>query len=182
MPKAMKPIDRLSDDEFAHLAQRAAGLPDAPAALVHAAIELFSARECAPLNELAAATLRLVRAVLSFDSWAAPQVAMGMRSLASDTRHLMFSAMGRDIDLRISPAANAFALSGQIFGPDDTGVVELITQSDGAPDSVAARVAPVGVFGDFRLDGVPDGTYRLTLRLGGDAIVLPAIHVGARRP
>jgi hypothetical protein len=90
--------------------------------------------------------------------------------------------MGRDIDLRIGPAAEAFALSGQIFGPDDTGVVELITQSDGAPDSGAARVAPVGVFGDFRLDGVPDGTYRLTLRMGGDAIVLPAIHVGARRP
>lgn len=182
MPNAMKPIDRLSDDEFAHLAQRAAALPDAPASLLHAAIALFSAREPAPLNELAAAAGRLVRAVLSFDSWATPQVALGMRSLASDTRHLMFSAMGRDIDLRISPAAEAFALSGQIFGPDDAGVVELITQSDGAPHSVAARVAPLGVFGDFRLDGVQGGTYQMTLRVGGDAIVLPTFQVGERRP
>ena len=102
--------------------------------------------------------------------------------MASDTRHLLFSAKGRDIDLRISPAAEAFALSGQILGPDDTGVVELVTQSDGAPDSGAARVAPVDALGEFRLDGVRGGTYRLTLRMGGDEIVLPAIDVGARRP
>ena len=44
---------------------------------------------------------RLVQAVLSFDSWAQPVLAAGVRSGATDTRHLLFNAQGRDVDLRI---------------------------------------------------------------------------------
>ena len=177
----MKPVESLSDDEFAHLVQRAVALPDAPRALVRAAIELWPATRPTPLKSVAQAGLRLVSAALSFDSWAQPLLASGMRAGASDTRHLLFSAMGRDIDLRISPAADRFALTGQILGPDEAGRVELATQPAGDTDDADAQVALLDALGEFRLDGVRGGTYRLTLRMGGDKIVLPTIVVGERQ-
>ncbi len=174
----MKPVDLLSDDEFAHLAQRAASLPDAPPALVRAAIELWPAYQATGLIDVAHSALRLITAVLSFDSWARPVGALGMRAGASDTRHLLFSAQGRDIDLRISQAADHFALSGQILGPDDSGVVELAIQAGEQAMSRGARTTALDDLGEFRLDDVPMGTYRLTLRMGNDEIVLPPIDVG----
>ena len=179
----MKPVHSLSDDEFVHLVQRALALPDAPQRLVRAAIELWPAARPSALKSMADSALRLVAAALSFDSWSRPATALGMRAGASDTRHLLFSAMGRDIDLRITPAADHYALTGQILGPDDAGRVELALQADAGsapPDGADARVAALDSLGEFRLDGVRGGTYRLTLRLGGDEIVLPPIEVGAR--
>lgn len=182
----MKPVDRLTDDEFAHLVQRAAALPDAPAALIRAAIDLWpaahaaAAAPAAALKAAAQAGLRLVAAVLSFDSWAQPAVARGMRAGPSETRHLLFSAMGRDIDLRISPLADRFALTGQILGPDDAGVIELAAQADDNPETHDARTAVLDAFGEFRLEGVEGGTYRLTLCMGEDKIILPPIVVGNR--
>lgn len=187
----MKPIDPLSgplsgplsDDELAQQARRAAELPDAPKPLIDAVIGLFPvspAPQRSRLGDVAHAALRLVSAVLSFDSWAQPPTALGMRAGASDTRHLLFSAQGRDIDLRISPASPVgehFALSGQILGPDESGVVELEPQSS---DGADARSAVLDTLGEFRLDGVRGGTYRMTLRVGGDEIVLPPIEVGPR--
>jgi hypothetical protein len=176
----MKPVDTLSDDEFVHLVQRAVALPDAPSALVRAAIGLWAQREATSLADAARAGLRLVSAVLSFDSWARPPVALGMRGVAINTRHLLFTAHGRDIDLRISPAADLYALRGQILGPDEAGEVELSAASGSAPGALEARTAPFDSMGEFRLDDVHGGTYRLTLRMGGDEIVLPPIDVGER--
>lgn len=176
----MKPIASLNDSEFAQLLQRAVALPDVPPRLARDAIELWSTAQPKTLKTVAAAGLRLVTAALSFDSWARPPLAMGMRSVASDTRHLLFSAQGRDIDLRISPVSNQFALSGQILGPDEAGMIELSTQSPDGHAASGARVVPIDALGEFRLDGVPGGTYRMTLRMGGDEIVLPPIEVGTR--
>lgn len=176
----MKPIDRLSDDEFAHLVQRAVALPDAPPELVRAAIGLWAQRDATPFADAARAGLRLVTAVLSFDSWAQTPVALGMRGAPAETRHLLFSVKGRDIDLRISRAADLFALTGQILGPDGAGLVELSAPWGSAPGEFDARTTPLDAMGEFRLDGVRGGTYRLTLRMDGDEIVLPPIDVGAR--
>lgn len=176
----MKPVQSLSDDEFVQLVQRAVALPDAPPSLVRAAIAVWPAARPAAVQGLAQAALRLVRAVLSFDSWAQPPMAAGMRAGACATRHLLFCALGRDIDLRISPAADHFALTGQILGPDESGMVELQTQSGDDAGGTGARIASLDDLGEFRLDGVRGGTYRLTLRMGGDEIVLPPIEVGGR--
>lgn len=188
----MKPIDQLSDDEFAQLAHRAARLPDAPAELVQRAIGLWPAAQAAlapGLVEQALQTLqagmRVVAAVLTFDSAARPAVAYGMRAAGGDTRHLLFSARGRDIDLRISPAAGRFALTGQILGPDESGTVELATQAHAAADLAEAAVArrvQLDELGEFRLDDVDRGTVWLTIRMGGDEIVLPPIDIGAGAP
>jgi hypothetical protein len=179
----MKPIDQLSDAEFEHLARRAVALPDAPARLVQAALALFTARSTlARAGDMAGAATALLRqlvARLSFDSWAPQALPAGVRSVPSDARHMVFSALGRDIDLRIVPSAGHFVLTGQILGPDEAGTVEVV--SDTGP-AQAPRLAALDSLGEFRLDGVPGGRYVLTLHLGGDQVLLPPIEVGAPRP
>lgn len=172
----MKPLKDLTDDEFAALARQAVALQDAPPALVHAAIQLYQAPEVSPLSAVAQSLGRLVKAVLSFDSWAAAPAAMAVRSADTATRHLLFSAQGRDIDLRVAPDAQQFALAGQILGPDDTGSVEL--SADDIADS--PRTVLLDAMGEFRIDGIAGGRYVLTLRVGEDVIVLPPIDVGQR--
>jgi hypothetical protein len=177
----MKPINHLSENEFARLVQRAAALPDAPEALVRAAIGQWQAAQPTSLQSAAQEVLRRVTALLSFDSWAPSPHAFGVRAVPSDIRHLLFTAKGRDIDVRIAPAAGLFALTGQILGPDDSGVVELSAASDDGTGAPGAQVATLDAFGEFRLDGIHGGTYVMTLRLCGDEIVLPPIDVGERR-
>jgi hypothetical protein len=176
----MKPIDTLSDDEFARLAQRAAKLPDAPAALVRAAIDLWPSSPPASAGDVARSALRLIQAALSFDSWVQPNTALGMRAVASDAHHLLFSALGRDIDLRISPAAEHFAISGQVLGPDEEGEIELTAQSEDRPATDETHTAALDDFGEFRFHGLRVGTYRLTLLVGDAEIALPPINVGTR--
>ena len=82
--------------------------------------------------------------------------------------------MSAQLDLRITPADENFALVGQILGPDESGRVELC----GA--DVAKRVAAIDDLGEFRLEGIDSGTYLLTLHMGNDEIALPPIEVGGR--
>lgn len=176
----MKPLDELSGPEFERLLRDAVQLPDAPPPLVRTAIGLFAARADAP-SPLRTA-LRRIAAVLSFDSWAAAPLAAGMRALRSPTRHLLFSADGRDIDLRIAAAAPHFVLTGQVLGPDEAGEVELQPlAAEDAPDG-PALACTLDALGEFRLADVPAGRYRLTLRLGDDEIVLPPVEIGEPVP
>jgi len=170
-------LDDPSDEAFSRLVARAVReLPEAPEALQRSAIGLFpAAGALGALKALAVAVATQVQAVLTFDSWAAPALAAGMRSGRSATRHLLFSAQGRDIDLRIAPEAGAFALAGQILGPDETGHVEL---ADAAATDAPPRVVVLDALGEFRIEGVPRGAYRLTLYLGGESIVLPPLEMG----
>jgi hypothetical protein len=178
----MKPLDQMSEDEFAQLVQRAVALPDAPPALVRAAIAQWHAAR--PLVPAAAqALLKRAVAVLTFDSWSQASLASGVRAASSEIRHLLFSAEGRDIDVRITPMANggSFAMTGQILGPDESGVVELASMFDGGPAATEQAVA-LDALGEFRIEGIRGGrVYMLTLRLGEDEIVLPSIDVGERR-
>jgi hypothetical protein len=90
----------------------------------------------------------------------------------------LFNAQGRDVDLRIAPSVGvgAFVLSGQILGPDETGVLEL---ADCSAAGSATRSISLDELGEFRIDGIGRGTYLLTLRVGDDQIDLPAIEIGA---
>lgn len=179
----MKPIDSLSDDELARLVKRAAALPDASPAMLAAAFGLWPpARRATELRDAARAAVKLIVAVLSFDSWAQPAVATGLRAVASDTRHLLFSAKGRDIDLRINASAGRYALSGQVLGPDEAGRVVLSAHPVEASSPGQVRETSLDALGEFRLDGVQRGTYRMTLRMAGDDIVLPPIDVGEPIP
>jgi hypothetical protein len=133
---------------------------------------------------VARAALQQIAAVLTFDSWAAPALAAGMRSMRSATRQLLFSASGRDIDLRIDAMGDACSLTGQVLGPDEAGVVRVAFLGHGA-GAVAGnaplapdREAVLDSLGEFRVDGLAPGHYRLTLLVGDDEITLPQVQVG----
>lgn len=177
----MKTVDSLSDDEFSHLVQRAVReLPEVPSALTLSVLALWPTSPGQlgqAAKALASGVLRRIQAQLSFDSWAGPSVAHGMRSLPAATRHLLFSAQGRDIDLRIVPTAPAFTLAGQILGPDESGRIELrpLAEPHAAPQAVE-----LDEVGEFRIEGVARGDYALTLHLNGDLIELAPLQVGER--
>lgn len=176
----MSPRKSITDSELEQMIGRAAAQPDAPAAWVSRANALFVSRPIAAGVSPLQALLNQVAAVLQFDSWAPSPLPASVRSLPSQTRHLLFSMQGRDIDLRITPAAEDYAVAGQILGPDDTGVVELSRDSDEPATDPALHSVPLDELGEFRLEGVPRGTYRVTLRVGHDEIALPPIAVGER--
>ncbi len=169
----MKPLHDLTDDELLHATRRAVqALPDVPPALHAAAVALWPGAGAA-LGALAKGVLAHVMAVLTFDSWAQGASALGMRGGRAPTRHLLFSAEGRDIDLRIAPEDGTFSLAGQILGPDDGGAVEVSDAGGGVLHSAA-----LDGFGEFRIAGLARGTYQVVLRLGVDAVQLPPLEVG----
>jgi hypothetical protein len=176
----MKTVEHFTDDEFTqHLRRALRELPDAPTAWQQAAIGLWPAASAlstwSAAAQAAGALVRGVTAALTFDSWASPGLAHGMRSARSPTRHLLYSAQGRDIDLRITAAAEHFLLNGQVLGPDERGRVELVlADTPHAPGHHGA----LDDMGEFRLEGVPAGRYVLTLHLGAESVVVPAIDVG----
>ena len=176
---AMKPFDKLSDDELLRKLRCAHDeLPDAPPAMQRAAIDLWRATPASPsVASTAVHLLKQLTAILSFDSWAASLAVQGMRSVQAPTRQLLFSADHRDIDLRVSPTANVFSVAGQVLGPDTAGSIELLAQGVGI--AAATHRAQLDPLGEFRIDGIHAGRYVMTLRLGGDEIVLPSIDVGA---
>ncbi len=178
----MKPIATLTEDEFADLLHGAVALPDAPPALVRSAIAIFRDAQPSPLLKAADNLLQRIRAVLTFDSWATGPAALGLRSMPaqSQSRHMLFSAAGRDIDLRIISSANSYVLAGQILGPDETGSVELSINTLEPQAAPNLRTTTLDELGAFHLDAINAGTYWMTLKLGSDAVELPPIQVGGR--
>ena len=177
----MKRIQGLSDEEFAQLVRRAAALTDAPAPLVQRAIALFPASPSLSIADAAHAAVNRVLAVLAFDSWIPQPGALAVRSMPSDIRQLLFSAMGRDIDVRITPSGGSFSLTGQVLGPDRAGTVELTgaVMADGPPTQ--PRTARLDELGEFRLDGLAPGRYTLALHVADAEIELPPLEVGGAR-
>lgn len=187
----MKPIDQLTDDEWLALVQHVIALPDAPPPLRMQALDLWHRRLGAPLDMVEHGARRSPAskrwmAVLCFDSWAASPVAAGMRALPTDLRQLLFSADGCDIDLRVAPRGVAgagcaeFTLSGQVLGPLSEGRVEIsgIDNADLAPPNT--KVVTVQPPGEFHVEGVHAGSYRIVVCLGDTEIELPPLEVGPR--
>jgi hypothetical protein len=179
----MKPLQTLSDDEFSSRVRQAlVALPDAPRAWQAAATKLWpTATSAEALKTLAQGVLNRIAAVLTFDSWAMPALAHGMRSVSSPTRHLLYSSEGRDIDLRISPDSGVFTLTGQILGPDEAGTIEFSPVGNSSSSSPGAKYASsLDALGEFRIAGLSRGIYIMTLHMGKDQIVIPGVEVGER--
>lgn len=174
-PPAPDPLLALSDEALAARLPQAAALPDAPLAWRQRALAAWRAPAAAPtLGELAQALRARLVAVLSFDSWASAPLAAGLRSTGSATRQLVFSAEGRDVDLRITPQGAQFAIRGQVLGPDDGGTVALVAEKDVEP----AQECLLDSFGEFHLGSVAPGRYTLRLQLPAHEVLLPAFDIG----
>jgi hypothetical protein len=167
----MKPADERPEDEFNRLVMQ----------MATTRAEARAAREDRPTTwpQGLRLVLRRVAAALRFDSRLSDPAAAGLRGSLAETRHLLFSAKGRDIDLRVVAAGRGFELSGQVLGPDEGGQVALVAHlRAGGPPPAPTRHAEIDPLGEFHLDDIDGGTYVLTLRLGPDEIVLPPIEVG----
>lgn len=181
----MESLQHLSDDDLLVLTQQALALADAPTAWVQRATALGQVPVAARLANTAQAAVRHLVAALGFDSWSTPPMALGLRSMPDRTRHLLFSAQGRDIDLRIIPTAEHFAMAGQVLGPDDGGTVELVHRSmvsaGDEHNRHEAHIASLDELGEFRFGDLRQGTVSIVFRLGKDEVHLPLIDVGERR-
>ena len=171
----MNPTPELPEDDWLELVREALAIGDAPPRTVDRALELWRTHGPRPRGPEA---LRRWVAVLSADSWAMPQQALGLRAVPSEVRHMLFTADDRDVDVRIAPQADGFALSGQHLGPDAGGHVELSWVAGGTP-VMSPLDTTLNDMGEFRFDGVAPGTYLLTVRIGSDEIVLPPFDVGS---
>lgn len=164
----MKPPATLTDAELLTAAARAhAELPDAPPAWQQAAIGLWPS----PLAQAAGAALRLVRAVLRFDSAASSPLALGMRSGGSAVRQWLFGADGHDVDLRSQPVAGAVHLSGQLLGPGQGGQARIES-----PQWPVQQVA-IDDEGAFDFGVLPPGRYQVVLQLDAVRIELPVVEL-----
>lgn len=113
-------------------------------------------------------------ALLRFDS-ARAMPAFGLRAAAATERQLLFSAGPYDVDLRVAPAGDRWAVTGQLFGNilGDRGYVEILGPADGD----RAELSPES---EFYLRPVRTGTYSLTINLSSSAIVLSDVELGTR--
>jgi len=151
---------------------RADNSVDAPRDVFMNAVQLFSAR---PAREsLAAGFLRRVVASLSFDS-RAPGLAFGVRAgqTADAPRQLIFGAGELDVDLRLAPVAEGWAVSGQVLGQCAGGWAEL----GGASGEAGAARAELNELCEFALTPVPAGSYTLRLSLGDLLVEIPDLDL-----
>lgn len=163
------------DDDVGRALRRAMSDPVPPNQVSDAAIALWrkTASEASPLGRLVRVLAQMV-----FDSTMHSPAALGMRSAGTHApiRHLLFSAEGRDIDLRISadPAAtpDRWTIGGQVLGPDAAGQV---TAERAGAESLRTVLDAMG---EFSVVGLPAGRYVVTLRCSRTEIVLPPIEVG----
>jgi hypothetical protein len=181
------PAATLSDDQLVHHLRAASRLEDAPESLIQRALGLLPAAAPAPLpswSELGAG-LRRVLAALVLDTAGAPAPALGLRSGAASVRQLLFSAEGRDIDLRVTPVAagaGRWMLVGQVLGPDLAGRVLLCAvptyplPPGEVPDQHAAVLTDLA---EFRFGPVPAGRWQLVLLTEDMVLELPAFDVPA---
>ena len=148
-------------------------LEDAPEPLIQRAIGLWQPR---PRPAPAPGVLRRLAAALSFDSaapGAAGAVAAGLRSGGAHSRQLLYTADGRDVDLRVSAAApgGPWQLQGQVLGPDEAG--------SAAVDCGGLHAETAwNELCEFHFDGLPAGPCTLTLRSADWELALPAITLG----
>ena len=183
----MNPLPEPSDDELADRLMQSRRLEDAPRALVERALGIWSVGS-APAQPggttasgvpapgwvgVGTALVRRVAALIS-DSGFAPAPAWGLRSAGgAAVRQILLQAEGRDIDLRVSPAADGasgWVLGGQLLGPDERGEVQV------GVDTLNLSVQ-INELGEFRCGPLPAGRWLVVLRLDALTIELPPIEV-----
>lgn len=123
-----------------------------------------------PRVQRAPSLLRRVQALLSVDSWAgAAPVLRG----SAGTRQLLYSAAEHDVDLRIVPLESAWALEGQVLGPEE-GAQVLVTR----PDGQALPALRLDELGGFRVTGLSAGRHKLELWFADTVVELPPLDIG----
>ncbi len=138
-------------------------LAEPPEAVVRRAVALF------PVTPRAESWI-VVAARLLFDSRTAPALA-GARDAAGTAFQLLFEAGESEIDLLCEPSGLSWRITGHVVGQGgEAGTVRL--------EGPVERETALDAAGEFRLDELPAGTYRLALRSGGRELAVPEIRLG----
>jgi hypothetical protein len=159
-------------EEIEALLRASRALEDAPEAVIDRAIGLW--RAAAPAAAPPPGVVERLVAALRFDSAATTPLAQGMRAGASAVRQLLYSASGRDIDLRLTrpDGGDLWRVSGQVLGPDAQGEAVLLA------DGFSARCAWSELC-EFHFDAVPAGRFRLLLHAAQWEIEVPGFDLPA---
>jgi hypothetical protein len=183
----MKLPHKLDDEAFDALLREAASLDDAPPALLHKVYALAKAPQTAPMQTLAATAsafgksiTKTLQAALTFDSWTTSPAALGLRSTTMETRQMMFSAPGRDFDVRVTPKGESFVLGGQILGDFGAGSISLSIDTHLRDQPTTTYGLPLDELGSFRIASLPPGLARLMFTLDEETITLPAFEIRKR--
>jgi anti-sigma factor RsiW len=156
--------ERVAQLEKAVTLMRTDDSTDAPRASVAAVLGLFTARR-ADAPSLAG---RIV-AALTFDS-ARIAPAFGVRSSRpADSRQLTYSAGEHDIDLRLTRAAEGWAITGQVLGEC----------AGGRAGVAGGESVELNELCEFSLGPLPAGSYSLMLDLPGALVEIPEISLEA---
>jgi hypothetical protein len=168
--------------EFEHLLaalKREAGAESVPDHVIRAVAGLLPAGEkplrFAEMLGQWAAGLERKMAELVFDSFATP--AVGVRDVsASASRQMLFSFEGVDIDVRVSPQADAWRVSGQILGSHKEGAAKLVG------DQGLEAISALNDHGEFVFFRLPRGKYSLEVVQPGCYLAVPGFGVGEQAP
>ncbi len=165
----------LNDEALIELLKAESSQFDAPEWAIQRALAVWAPKKTAVREP---GVIAKIMAVLTFDSAVGSNLAFGVRAGFPNSRQMLFSAEGRDIDLRVTPVHSdsgpAWDIVGQVFGPDIEGTALLQSQHN-------QWHAPLNDLNEFRLSTVPGGTYTMTLALTETSIVLPEFQVPLRR-
>jgi hypothetical protein len=138
-----------------------------PPAVVARALQAF--RPAAPAESAAQIFVRKLLAVLTFDSGMAP--AYGLRSGPAPVRQMLFTVEEFDIDLRIDSSGRGWRVAGQLLGGSAGGEVKLSGPSGNYS-------APLTELGEFVLEPLAPGMYRLSIVMPDIELALPEILIG----
>ncbi len=139
---------------------------DAPEHVIQRALRLMPQSANRPID-----TLRRLIASLVHDSWRAPQLATGLRSVERWPRSLLLRAEDRELDLQIIPRGAQWQLVGQVLGPEAPGVAILSGPS-------GEVVAELNELGEFVFPALQAGRYTFILRHNDMEISVPELEIG----
>lgn len=161
------PDDTTGDHAELVLAGRRAlrSLPDAPADVIRRA-EAIWPRSATPLER--------IQALLSVDSWSGALPAMRTTSPGSAQRQLLFCAQDLDIDVRLTRIGTRWTLEGQILGPCEGALLDVAGEREGEPSVTET----VDALGSFRIEGLVEGRYAMTLYASTRRIEFPTLELG----
>lgn len=143
-------------------------MEDAPSHVIARAVR---ALRLVPATQPAPGALRRLIARLQFDSGAGLTPAFGMRSGQPDGRQMLFTTEEVEVDLRITPAQNLWAISGQMLGPCEGGSAELVS-------SHTTQTTPLNDLCEFSLPPVEAGRYTLLLRYADAEVEVSDLEIG----
>jgi hypothetical protein len=116
--------------------------------------------------------LRRIVAVLTFDSRNA-SAALGMRSLNTASRQMLYSAEDTDVDLRIAVQNDECILAGQVIRNGCLGGRVRVEGITGSAETSLNELC------EFTLPAVPVGNYSLLVKLPDIEIEIPELELKA---